>query len=146
VIVTFGVIARKEPLLAELLALAFQSAGHDCLVLKDVDHATRVLGAIRIDSIVLDVQLPDRNCLDWLESVAITWPDLPSRTLVLTTTALTPGEAARIERLGAQTVLRPISIVGVEQVVMARLRKAQCERAGGAHTDWGRESSAYLVH
>jgi two-component system response regulator AtoC len=146
VIVTFGVIARKEPLLAELLALAFQSAGHDCLILKDVDHATRVLAAIRIDSIVLDIHMPGWNGLDWLETVAMTWPDLPSQTLLLTTTSLTPGEAARIERLGAQTVLRPISIVGVEQVVMARLRNAQCEPMGGARRGWGPDSPAHLVH
>jgi hypothetical protein len=76
----------------------------------------------------------------------MTWPDLPSRTLLLTTTSLTPGEAARIERLGAQTVLRPISIVGVEQVVMARLRNAQCEPMGGARRGWGPDSPAHLVH
>ena len=112
--------------------LAFQSTGHECVLLEDTDQATRILHAIRVDSIVLDIQLRDRNSLDWLETVVGTWPDLPSRTLLLSHDDVTPETAARIEKLGADVMIRPLSIVGVQRVVMERLEKAQSVRAGRA--------------
>jgi hypothetical protein len=78
-VVRFGVIKKGEPLLAELIAFAFESAGHDCLVLRNIDHATRILHSTHVDSIVLGLRMPGWNGLDWLESMATTWPDLPSR-------------------------------------------------------------------
>jgi len=125
--VTFGVIEKDEPLLAELIALAFESAGHHCLVFQGVDHASRVLHAIHVDAIVLDLHMAGGNGLDWLESMAATRPDFASRTLLLTEAPLTNDEAARIEKLGAEVVYRPFSLVGVELIVMGRLQKARSE-------------------
>ena len=125
---TFGVLGKDEPLLAELIALAFESAGHDCLVFEDIGHAARVLRAIRIDSIILAIHTAGGNGLDWLEALGSIRPDLPSRALLLTNAALTPGEAARIEKLGVEVGSRPRSVIGVEQVVLGRLQKAQFER------------------
>jgi len=127
--VTFGVIEKQEPLLAELIALAFESAGHNCLVFKDIDHATRILHAIHVDAIVLDIHMAERSGLDWLEAMSATWPDLGARTLLLTDSALTYDEAARIKKLGAEVVFRPFSLVGVELVVMGRLQRAHAELA-----------------
>ena len=129
-LMTFGVIGKEEPLLAELFMLAFESAGHECLLLKDTDHATRVLHAIQVDAIVLDINLHDPTSLDWLESMAATWPDLPSRTLLLANAAVTPEIAERIRKLGADLVLRPLSILGVEGVITERVHKARVESAG----------------
>jgi DNA-binding response OmpR family regulator len=132
---TFGVIGKEQPLLAELLMLAFQSAGHECLLFEDTDQATRILHAIRVDSIVLDIHLGDRDNLAWLETMVATWPDLPSRTLLLAHDAVTPETAARIQKLGADVIPRPLSIVGVQRVVMERLQKAHVERAGRGYRD-----------
>jgi DNA-binding response OmpR family regulator len=125
---TFGVIGKEQPLLAELLMLGFQSAGHECLLFEDTDQATRILHAIRVDSIVLDIHLRDRNSLDWLETMSATWPDLPSRTLLLAHSSVTPETALRIQKLGAEVLPGPLSIDGVERVVMERLEKAQFTR------------------
>ena len=132
---TFGVIEQEAPLLAELIALAFEAAGHDCLLLKDTEHATRILRAIHLDSIVLDVQRSGRNGVDWLETMAEIHPDLPSRTLLLADAAVTSEEAARIKKLGAEVVVTPLSIVEVELVVMSRLKKV-----GAAGVDRTRRS------
>jgi len=134
---TFGVIEHQEPLLAELIALAFESAGHECLIFKDTYHAAVILQAIHLDSIVLDIQLPGRNGLDWLETMAKTHPDLPSRALLLADSAVTSETADRVKKLGAEVVVRPLSIVGVELVVMARLERARF--AGGKATHRGPE-------
>jgi len=121
---TFGIVETEEPLLAELISLAFESAGHDCFVFKDVDQATRILDALRLDALVLDLQLSGRSGLDWLEGAVATWPDLPARTLLLTPTTMTSDEAARIAALGVEVARRPASVIDVERVVLDRLRRA----------------------
>ena len=127
---TFGVI-EKEPILGQMIALAFEAAGHDCLVLMDGAHASRILHAIRLDSIVVDIQLPGLNGVDWLETMAETWPDLPGRTLLLTRTALTPGEVLRIKALGAEVDFKPLSIDSVQRLVFGRLEIAGSKPASG---------------
>jgi DNA-binding response OmpR family regulator len=144
--VTFGVIEKDEPILGQLIALAFEAAGHDCLVLRDGAHAARILRAIRLDSIVVDIQRPGLNGVEWLETVVATWPDLPSRTLLLTHTALTPGETARINRLGADVVFRPLSIASVKRLVLGRLQKAGSKPAGGSQLDREQDTSVMLLH
>ena len=121
---TFGVIAKDEPMMGQLIALAFQAVGHDCLVLRDAAHAARILRTIRLDSIVVDVRMPDLNGVDWLETVVATWPDLPSRTLLLTDTVLAPDEILRVEKLGAEVLFKPLSIESVRLLVLERLQKA----------------------
>ncbi len=125
---TFGVIEKEEPILGRLIALAFKSEGHDCLVLRDGAHAARILSGIRLDAIVVDIELPGLNGVEWLETVVAAWPDLPRRTLLLAHTALTPREAARIKRLGAEVVFRPISIESVKRLVRGCLEKAGTEQ------------------
>ena len=143
---TFGVIEHEEPLLAELIALAFESAGHECLIFKDTYHAAAILQAIHLDSIVLDIQLPSRSGLDWLEKMAETHPDLPSRTLLLAQTPVTSETAARVEKLGAEIVVRPLSIIGVERVVMSRLDRARFAAGGRTRCDPERAPDAELVN
>jgi DNA-binding response OmpR family regulator len=129
---TFGVIEKEEPFLGQLIALAFRAVGHNCLILKDADHALRILHTTRLDSLVVDIQMPGRNGVDWLETMVTTWPDLPSRTLLLTRTALTAGETIRIERLGAEVVFRPLSLESIKLLVIGRLRKARSNPAGNS--------------
>ena len=121
---TFGIVATEEPLLAELISLAFESAGHNCFVFKDVDQAARILDALRLDALVLDLRLSGRSGLDWLEVAVATRPDLPARTLLLTPTTTTSDEAARIAALGVEVARRPASVIDVERFVMDRLRRA----------------------
>ena len=122
---TIGVIEKEEPFLAALIALACESVGHDCLVFKDISQMTRILHAIHFDTIVIDIQRPGVNGLDWLETMAPSWPDLPSRTLLLTNSKLTPEDAVRIQKLGAEVAPRPRSLGEIELVVMERLQTIQ---------------------
>jgi DNA-binding response OmpR family regulator len=137
---TFGVIGKEEPLLAELLMLAFQAAGHECLIFEDVDEATCVLHSIQVDAFVVDIHVRGRDCLDWLETMAAIRPDFPSRTLLLAQAALPPETAARTEKLGAEVLRRPLTIGEVERLVTGRLEKAQSTRASLA--SWGRKDAS----
>ena len=126
---TFAIVETEEPLLAELLSLAFTSAGHDCLVLNELDEVTRVLDALHLDSIVMDLHVSGRSGLEWLETAVTTRPDLSARTLLIVRTAVTKDEAARISALGVDVAPTPRSVVEVERVVIERVRKARSERA-----------------
>jgi DNA-binding response OmpR family regulator len=139
---TLGVVESEEPLLARLIARAFESAGHDCLVFKDADHAAHILRAIRVDSIVLSIQTSRWNGLDWLETVVATWPDLPSRTLLLARNALTSDEANRVRALGAEVVFRSLSLGDVALAVMRRWENVQSARSGLSGRDLEPEISA----
>lgn len=126
---TFAVIESEQPFLAGLIALACESAGHHCLVFKDIAHVSRILPAIRVDTIVLDLERRGLNGLDWLETMAPSWPDLPSRALLLTNSDLTPADETRIKKLGAEVISTPFSTADVKDVVTARLQKARRVRA-----------------
>ncbi len=143
---TFGVIEKDEPILGQLISLAFEAEGHDCLVVRDGAHAARILNAIRLDSIVVDIQMPGANGVDWLETVVATWPDLPSRTLLLTQTALTPNDAVRIKRLGAEVAFRPLSIDSIRRLVLGRVQRAGSKRPRGPEALFGQDTSVALLN
>jgi DNA-binding response OmpR family regulator len=123
--VTIGVIESEKTDLVRMIALTCESAGHRCLVFKDIAHVTRVLHATWLDTLVLDVERPGLNALDWLETMAPSWPDLPSRTLLLAESELTPRDAARIQDLGVEVVSSPFSAIDVELVVIERLSRPE---------------------
>ncbi|HEX6853289.1 MAG TPA: response regulator [Candidatus Polarisedimenticolaceae bacterium] len=143
---TFGVVASEEPLVAELIALAFESAGHVGLVFEDLRHATRVLQELHVDLIVLDMDPPDGSGLEWLETMATEWPDLSSRTLLLSRTSLSPEEAARVGKLRVEVVHTPFSLVAVERVVTGQLQKAGFEPYAPESLGWKRDPRAEFVN
>jgi DNA-binding response OmpR family regulator len=128
VFVTLGVIERERSALATMIALACEAVGHDCLVFKDIAQATRVIHAIRLDRIVIEVGGPGLNALDWLEIMVPSWPDLPPRTLLMTESAFAPRDVARIQQLGAEVVYTPASLADAKRVVLERLHQARSDR------------------
>lgn len=125
---TIGVIERERSFLAMMITVACESLGHHCLVFKDIVHMTAILHAIRVDAIVIDIERPGVNVLDSLETMVPCWPDLPSRTLLLTESELTPNDVERIQMLGAEVVSRPRSIADVKIFVMDRVQQARSDR------------------
>ncbi len=117
---TFGVIERESSFLATSIALACESVGHDCFRFKDIAQLTRIIHAIPLDKIVVELEGAGLNALDWLEIMAGSWPDLPSRTLLLTKGELTPRDAARIRKLGAEVVCMTASLAEARTVVLER--------------------------
>lgn len=127
-----GVIEGERSCLAPMIALACESMGHQCLVFKDVAHVTSILHDIRMDKIVVDIERPGLNALDWLETMTPSWPDLPSRTLLLAESELTSCVVARIQKLGAEFVSTPPSLVDAKLIVMERLQHAVPEETDRA--------------
>ena len=125
VLVTLGVIERERPFLATMIARACESVGHDCLIFKNIAQATRIIHAIRLDKIVVDIEGPGLNALDWLEIMVPSWPDLPPRTLLLAESELASRDVARIHRLGAEVIYTPSSPADAKHVVLERLHQAR---------------------
>ena len=124
----FCAIEREASFLATMIALAYESVGHRCLVLTDLAELSHILHAVRVDKVVIDLDRPGLNALDWLETMVPSWPDLPSRTVLLAESELTPRDAARIKQLGAEFVSRPSSLVAAKLVVMERLQQSRSDR------------------
>lgn len=127
---TLGVVEKQGSFLARMIALACESAGHDCLVFKDIGHAIRIIHAIRLDRIVIDLERPGLYAVDWLEIIGRYWPDLPPKTLLLAESEPAPGDAARIHKLGAEVVYTPSSLADAKHVVLARLHQARSAWTG----------------
>ena len=132
---TYGVIESEKTDLVRMIALTCESAGHRCLVFKDIAHMTRVLHATPLDTLVLEHGRPGLNALDWLETMAPSWPELPSRTLLLAQSELTPRDAARIQDLGVEVVSSPFSTIDVELVVIDELVRLDGRRRGESAGD-----------
>jgi hypothetical protein len=115
------VIEKDGSFLADMMVFACESVGHHCLVFEDIVHLTRVLHAVRIDAILVDVDRRGLSTLSWLEIMVPSWPDLPERTLLMTESELAPTDMDRVRALGAQIVPRPRSLIDVEIVVIEHL-------------------------
>ena len=118
---TLGVIEKEGSDLANVIARESETAGHRCLVFKDFAHVTRLIHTVHVDKFAVQIDRPGLNALDWLEILLPSWPDLPPRTLLLAESQLTPCDATRIRKLGAEVVYLPPSLADAKNVVMAHL-------------------------
>jgi len=128
--VTLGVIAGERSVLATVIALACESVGHDCLLIRDCAQTTRIVHSIRVDTIVVDFEQAGLSTLDWLELVVPSWPAPRPQTLLLAESELTPRDAARLQTLGAEVVYTPSCLSDTTHLVMQRLRQARSARTG----------------
>ena len=106
---------------SELVQDALEVAGHACLIANDVSKAEWLLQTAKIDAVALDLDLPGRRPLDWLEEVHLTDPGLGRRSVVLTVHRLESEEVRRIGACGARILQKPC---GVEQLRDAIIQRA----------------------
>ncbi len=62
-------IVEDDIQLAELLKLRLQQDGYNLIIAPTLKTASELLVKEKIEAIILDIQLPDGNGLDWLQSV-----------------------------------------------------------------------------
>jgi two-component system NtrC family sensor kinase len=114
-------VVDDEPLVAELIRDLVEADGHNCLVAGDADEADRILAGNRVDGITLDMVMPGRNGLDWLEALAAETPELARRTLFITGSRLGPVERLRLEQCGAVLFTKPFDHQCVIEALRNRL-------------------------
>jgi DNA-binding response OmpR family regulator len=114
-------IVEDETDVAEVLAGLLEDLGNSCVVAGSAEQADRLLEECRVDCVTLDLTMPGRSGLDWLESVAVQRPDLARRTLVITGTTLGPENVHRLARCGAGLLAKPFTIDGLSEAVRCQL-------------------------
>ena len=103
-------VIDDEPRVAELIHDTLESAGHRCLVARDADEADSMLAGGEVDGITVDLRMPGRDGLVWLEHLAGTRPDLARRCVLLTGSYLQPKECRRLQDCGATLLFKPFSL------------------------------------
>jgi DNA-binding response OmpR family regulator len=114
-------VVDDEPFLAELVQEILEAKGHRCVLARSAADADGVLAVEAVDGMVMDLHLPGRNGLEWLEETAIARPELARRTLVITGSDLSPETYARTRRCGADLLPKPFRIEDLVDAVSRRL-------------------------
>jgi DNA-binding response OmpR family regulator len=103
-------VVEDEPYVAELLQETLEGEGNRCILAADANGADRILATSTVEAITLDLMIPGRDGLGWLESLAASRPELARRTLVVTGSALGRVERDRVAAVGARILAKPFRI------------------------------------
>jgi len=114
-------VVDDEPFLAELVQEILEAKGHRCVLARTAAEADAVLAVEAVDGMVVDLHMPGRNGLEWLEEIALTHPGLAESTLVITGSDLSPETYARTRRCGADLLPKPFRIEDLVDAVSRRL-------------------------
>jgi DNA-binding response OmpR family regulator len=114
-------IVEDETYVAEMLRRALEAQGNECWLAQDATKAEELLDEHPVDALTLDLGLPGPNGLDWLESVAVTRPELASSTLVITGQKLKSEAIQRLARCGAGVLAKPFTLDQLEEAVRSQI-------------------------
>lgn len=103
-------VVDDEPRVAELIQDTLESVGHRCVVARDADEADAILGAEDVDGVTVDLRMPGRDGLVWLENLAARRPALARRCVLLTGSYLQSEECRRLQECGAILLFKPFSL------------------------------------
>lgn len=110
-------VVDDEGFVAELVRLALEADGHQCMVAKTHDAAAEILASARVDLLALDLVIDGASSIDWLEDLMLAHPGLHGRVFLLTGRLLDPVEAPRIRACGARVVHKPFTLQQLRETV-----------------------------
>ena len=117
-------VVEDEFEVAELLERMLGELGLRTVIASDAGTADRLLTAEEVDAVTLDLGMPGRGGLVWLESIAATRPDLARRTLVITGMPLEADSVERLARCGAGLLAKPFSRQALQDAVRTQIAHA----------------------
>ena len=123
-------VVEDEGHVAELLQSALERLGNSCILARSADHADRVLEQHSVDAITLDLRMPGRDGLEWLESVSATRPELARQTLVITGQDVGPQTAARLARCGAGMLGKPFTLESLGEAMRTQIVRSGARSRG----------------
>jgi two-component system response regulator QseB len=121
-------IVEDESYVAEMLRRALEELGNTCVIAPDADRAHELLADASLDAMTLDLGMPGRAGLSWLEDVATERPDLARRTLVITGRSLEAADVERVTRCGAGVLAKPFTLDGLEQAIRSQIAHPPARR------------------
>lgn len=114
-------VVEDEPDVAELLKRMLGELGLQTVIAPDATTADRLLTSEEVDAVTLDLGMPGRGGLVWLESIAASRPDLARRTLVITGMPLESESVERLARCGAGVLAKPFSRQALQDAVRVQI-------------------------
>jgi len=114
-------VVEDEHYVADLISRALEQHGNSCIVADCAEAADRLLADEPVDAVTLDIGMPGRSGIDWLENVAGERPDLARRTLVITGLLLDIGLVERVRRCGAGVLAKPFTLDRLAEAVRCQL-------------------------
>jgi len=114
-------VVEDEADVAELLERMLGELGLRTVIAADATMADRLLTAEEVDAVTLDLGMPGRGGLAWLESIAASRPELARRTLVITGMPLVSESVERLASCGAGVLAKPFSRQALADAVRAQI-------------------------
>ena len=108
-----------EVSVADMIREILEQEGHGCVTAGSVDDAEWIRRSVAVDAMLLDLTMPGRRPLDWLEDLARLDPLAASRTAIMTGYRLDDGTLRRIRACGAALLQKPFRIDELLDVVRA---------------------------
>jgi two-component system OmpR family response regulator len=115
-------IVDDEIVVAELLAEAVRSQGHEVTVVNDAQEGLRLLRQQGADAVFLDVYMPEMSGIEFLRSLRRTEPTLP---VILITGQAGPDDIEEARRLGIADVVEKPSIIKHLSEALASLERSR---------------------
>lgn len=110
-------IVEDEREIAELIRDSLRPLGMQCRIATDADAADRAITEGRVDAVTLDLGMPGRSGVEWLETIASEQPHLARRTLVITGLLPEREVVERLARCGAGLLAKPFTLSGLHEAV-----------------------------
>jgi len=114
-------VVEDQSNLSEPLQDQLEAAGHSCLTARDFVEADLQIGTVPIDVLVLDLDIPEAQPLEWLEDLGLARPELAASTVAITGRALGTEDTRVIEALGGTLLRKPFPIQKLHAQVLAHL-------------------------
>jgi DNA-binding response OmpR family regulator len=114
-------VVEDEGYVADLLRRALEDLGNSCCLARDTLAADELLREAAVDAVTLDLCMPGRDGLVWLESMAERRPELARRTLVITGLPLAAESVERVARCGAGVLAKPFTLEGLHDALRCQL-------------------------
>jgi DNA-binding response OmpR family regulator len=116
-------VVEDESDVAELIRRVLEQLGNRCVVARDAATADRLLDREKVDAVTLDLAMPDRGGLEWLEGIASERPDLARKTLVITGLPLGVESVERLARCGAGVLAKPFGLEALREAVRTQIAR-----------------------
>jgi DNA-binding response OmpR family regulator len=121
-------VIEDERHIGEMLCRALESLGNTCVYAQDAAGASEILERQPVDAVTLDLCMPGRHGLSWLEAMADSRPALARNTLVITGSHLEPALVERLARCGAGVLAKPFTMESLADAVRAQIARPSSSR------------------
>ncbi len=121
-------VVEDEAYVAEILRRALEELGNTCVLAHDADEASEYLDQQQFDALTVDLGMPGRGGLDWLESVAESRPELAQKTLVITGQLLEAEAVERLAACGAGILAKPFTLDTLEDALRSQVDRPTAHR------------------